>query len=283
MTKSDTDSYVSARVERQLIETLGVDKVKIVSVDEDDSLDFIQSEDIVIAQTRNRGVLNKILETGAQSTVEDLDVVLYTKDKATSKFILSRAGVHCPKTFSITELEQSKTDKHYFVKPISGEDSRGVDELSICSNISDVIQKISDLNILGYEAIIEEFIDGEEATVAVFRNQETGEVEAYPIRVIIDSTSSIQTTLKKHNEDEICIPIVNSRLTDSAIRAFNAIKASHYMRIDYRIAKDGTPYCIDLNLFPGLGMTDHLSKCYSLCTRESYYNLLNKVIQTASR
>lgn len=282
MTKSDKDFYVSSKNQRLIQETLGIDNVSIHSVEEDDELDFIQPEDIVIAQTRNDVVLRKIAKKGVRSTIESRDTIMYTKDKEVVKERLLAAGICCPKSYTIQQVSDAYSGERFFVKPLLGEDSKGITPSSVCSTLSEVCEQTQALQLLGYEAIVEEFIDGVDATVAVFKDAtKGGEVRCYPISVCVDSQYGIITHEKKHAEDEVCSAISNDRLSDIAKDVFEAVGGKHYMRIDFRISKNGTPYCIDLNLYPGLGITDHLAKCTLLCSNMSYRDTLNQVINTA--
>ena len=142
--------------------------------------------------------------------------------------------------------------------------------------------KVEDLKSQGMYPIIEKFIDGQDATVAVLQNED-GYVEAYPISIRLSTANNIMTHVAKMSEEEICSICHNVKLIEYAKKAFKAVGCKHYMRIDFRIDESGKPYLIDFNLFPGLGPTDHFSKCLSLCGNFSYGDVIKKILSTAKR
>lgn len=276
MTRTDADNYVSERNAKFIKEALG-DAVRIITVTEDTSLGFIDCiNDVVIAQTRNRTVLDSIIRTGVANTVESKDTVLLTKDKEIVKRTIERAGLKSAKTIKRTDvIEEGKT---YFVKPKFGEDSNGVDERSKCSTAKQIQQKCEELKAMGYEPIVEEYIDGEECTAAVLRHG--NRISVYPIKVNIPT--EFVTHEVKFSEDEICEPL-GERYCQEIEKVFKEIcYDGHYMRIDFRI-KDEEVYIIDFNLFPGLGPIDHFAKCLSLNENKSYRDVLLAIANTADR
>lgn len=277
MTRTDTDSYVSERNARFIKEALG-DGVRIVSVTKDTNLSFIRKEDTVIAQTRDRDVLNHIVETGASNTVESERTVMLTKDKELVKEsirnLFVNPGLLCANT--LKEGDPVEEGKTYFVKPRFGEDSNGIDERSKCRTAKQIEEKCRELRERGYEPIVEEYIDGEECTVALLRVGDR--IHAYPIT--IDLPTEYVTHDVKFSENEICrVPTAFDYHAFSIL--FKALTPGcHYMRVDYRV-KEGKAYLIDLNLFPGLGPIDHFAKCVTLNENMSYRDVLKLIASTA--
>ena len=281
MTDSDKDFYVSGRNKNFLTEVLGEGNVSFVTMSEDDDLSFIGCDDIVLVQTRNVHVIEKIEQSGARHTAESNFTILYTKNKdAVKDYILSKEGIPYPATISVDD--EKNAEYPVFVKPLLGEDSNGVDEKSLCHTIQEVESKVKELKSRGMYPIIEKFIDGQDATVAVLQNED-GNVEVYPISIRLSTANNIMTHVAKMSEEEICSFCHNVKLIEYAKKAFKAVGCKHYMRIDFRIDKSGKPYLIDFNLFPGLGPTDHFSKCLSLCGNFSYGDIIKKILSTAKR
>lgn len=280
-TDSDKDFYISGRNKNFLTEILGEGRVSFVTISENDDLSFIGCEDVVLVQTRNTHVIKKIERSGAKHTAESDFTILYTKNKdAVKDYILSKEGIPYPATISVDD--EKNAEYPVFVKPLLGEDSNGVDEKSLCHTIQEVESKVEGLKSQGMYPIIEKFIDGQDATVAVLQNED-GYMEAYPISIRLSTANNIMTHVAKMSEEEICSICHNVKLIEYAKKAFKAVGCKHYMRIDFRIDKSGKPYLIDFNLFPGLGPTDHFCKCLSLCGNFSYGDVIKKILSTARK
>ena len=255
------------------------DGVKLIIALESDDFDYIDSkQDIVLVQTRNRVITEKLVRTGARTTAESQETVKLTHDKEISKAILTAAGVPTPKT--ITEPTDGET---YFVKPLHGEDSNCVDEHSICHTREEIRRKVIEIEgTLADEPIIEEFIDGKDCTVGMIMNYETGVPVCYPVLLSYDNKHGILTHELKFSDSDVRTPFSDERLKEYARRAFKAVGAKRYMRIDFRMNMLGEFYMIDINLFPTLGETTHLASCAKECAGVEYPDFLNMVINTAT-
>lgn len=185
-----------------------------------------------------------------------------------------------PKQCSLSELEDNK---EYFVKPRFGSDSFGVNGNSICRSKEEVASQVEYLqNELKREAIIEDYIYGEECTVTCIRNHETGELLVCPIRIDCNKTGGIQTRECKVGYEECCSALNDEKLKRAAVIIFNLLEIKSHARIDFRRGVDGRYYMIDANLMPGLGPLDHLAKSLLLCRNMSYIDTLKAVIASAS-
>ena len=282
MTASDKDSYVTQRNQNFIKEALGTDNVTFVNVQQDeDSLNDlkISEKDIVIAQTRNGIVLDKIGELKAKNTSESSRTIVLTKNKEVLKEELYRYGISFPKSYSKNDL---RDDYMYFVKPLMGEDSNMVDNLSVCKNAEEVRKKVEEIESMGDVAIIEDFIAGTECTAACIVNQKTGDVDVYPIFVELTTPYNILTHEAKMQEEEVCRVCNLEAVKETARKVCKVLGIQHYLRIDFRIYSTGVPFVIDCNLFPGLGPTDHFAKCLLLTENMSYIDALKAVIASAS-
>ena len=276
MTRTDTDNYVSERNTKFIKEALG-DEVRIISVTRDTSLDFISREDIVIAQTRDREVLNRIVERGARNTVESERTILLTKDKEEIKRKIEPLNWNVCSAKTVRERDAIEEGRTYFVKPRFGEDSNGVDERSKCTTARQVQAKCDELRGMGYEPIVEEYIDGYECTAAVLNCD--SEILVFPVKVNIPT--EFVTHEVKFSENEVCEPLEDGYLKNLIRAAVMSIFPDcHYMRVDFRV-KDKRVYIIDFNLFPGLGPIDHFAKCLALNKNLSYRDILLAIAGTA--
>lgn len=271
-------NFISSYKEQFIIESLGRDNVKVVSVKEDDDLSFLVKSDIVVCQTRSLSLIRKIESIGCRNTCESSETIELTYDKEKVKNVLEMSGILFPRTMDASSVDEQH---HAFVKPLFGADSDGVDEHSLVTSEALCIAKCQELKVKGYRPIIEEFIEGTEATVAVLK-MPNGDICAYPIEIELGNNHSIMTKSKKMSWTELCSISANKMLVQSAKETFKAIGCKHYMRIDFRIDKKGYPYVIDLNLYPGLGPIDHFAKCLYLNKNITHHDILNEIINTST-
>lgn len=280
------DPFVSQRnwnfIREQLRESV---ELHTVTDENDHVFATLTDTDTVIVQTRNINVIDRIAKSPAKHTGESVFTIVYTEDKEAVKKLLSITDILYPKTIDEASFKDNCT---CFVKPISGYNSEGVDETSVCHSRKEVNAKCASLRKLAYDRkelellpMVEEFIDGVECTVAIFKVG--NHLEYYPIKVNIGNNTGIMTSKDKWAENEWCEPYYNDKLIEAACKVFYLVEAKHYMRIDFRVTNDDKPYVIDLNLYPCLGPIDHLAKCTSICKRMSYYDTLVKIIETANR
>ncbi len=103
-------------------------------------------------------------------------------------------------------------------------------------------------------ALVEEFIDGMEATVLVAEPAEPGDEPCtYPaMRFVFAIPGDFRRfDLKWASEDEVyelvADPALDDRLRDVAARTFAALGGSGFARCDLRVADDGTIYLLEIN------------------------------------
>lgn len=282
----DKGFFVSPRKWNFIQEQLGKEVCLLNVFTENDAvLNLIKPEDTVIVQTRKEKIIQRIIATGAAHTGESQQTIFMTEDKDNVKQLLSECGIQFPKTVALDNVEDGHV---YFVKPVKGYDSEGVDECSVCRSRTEVIAKYRQLQAFAEEKndeaflpLIEEFIEGNECTVAIFKKGD--KTEAHGITIHLGNEFGIQTYKDKMSWSEWCEPNRNPLLLNAAINAFDAVGCQHFMRIDFREAADGTPYLIDFNLYPGLGPIDHLAKCLAINNRMGYYDILMTIAATAKR
>lgn len=279
-TITDKESYVSKRNAQFITEALGKKNVRFHKLQNSDVLSElnIDNDDILIAETRDGIVRHAISMYGCRNTVESDRTIVLTQNKEYVKSELQRHGILSPRKTTIEEVKEGYT---YFVKPMFGEDSNFVDIDSVCQSKEEVRRKADVIQKAGFTPMIEEFIGGEEYTVALLMKE--GKKEAYPIKVNLFTPWNIMTHTAKFSENEICEAVYNTRLEDIAKKAFDIVGCKHYMRIDFRRDSQGRYYLIDFNLFPGLGPTDHFAKCMNLHLNISYHDVLTKIIETATK
>lgn len=276
------DGFGTSPVFRHYREALGKNNVQLAVIDEDDNLDFVKENDIVLLRTASERIINTIREKRIKTTAEDFNTYESVRDKLGLAKFLSQRNVLVPRQYSIDEVTEGKI---YFVKPRYGSDSMGITSKNKCSSKTEITEVLSVIKLTeGQECVIEDFIDGEECTVACLSHN--GEVYTYPIGIECSETDGIQTRACKVGFKEYCHSLnIDDSLTLKGIaeNVFILLGIKHHARIDFRKGRNGKFYLIDVNLLPGLGIQDHFAKSLLLTQNYSYIDTIRAIIGSATK
>jgi len=244
---------------------------------QDDDFSFIKADDVVIIRTRDKRIYENLMlaqsKTKFKSTLESMGTLELTYDKELLKSVLEKEHLQFPQTIAVLENEKS-----YFVKPKYGEDSIGVDEMSKCNGVEDVSKKFESLLSKGLTPIVEEYIDGMEVTTAIINNQEDNP-QVYSAFVKPNNNFGFHTSETKRNYDFTPHRCSDENLKEICLKAFKAIGATHYIRIDSRIC-NGVPYIIDINMIAGLNRKGYMAKCLEV-NGVDYFDFIRMVVKSA--
>lgn len=193
-----------------------------------------------------------------------------TLDKAIAKIIVSHHGVLTPKFLEIENVPIN-LDKNFklkfpvIVKPSEEGTSKGLSSESICRSFGEV-EKITQRLIKKYEqpALIEEFIRGCEFTVAVIENNPPFVLP--PVQIAINEKTFLGDNFYTHERVEnddvkyICPAKIPKKLEKKlrilAMKSYKALGIKDFGRIDIRVDEKGTPYFLECNPLPNLGLID---------------------------
>ena len=284
VSKSEMEDYKIPPVFHHYQEALGKENIMLAVVEEEDPLDFVNPEtDVVLLRTASKFLVETILRKGVRSTAESFDKYIYTSDKAFLSSFLKHKQILVPNQYYVDEIVGGRT---FFVKPRYGSESFGISEKSICYSKQEVYAQIKYLrNTLHSDAIIEEYIEGIDCTVACYCDPNSGQIQTHGIKVKCLSELNIQTHKGKFDYNEICSPLSGEekyKVNEIAAKVFLLLELKHHARIDFRLSEDGRVFLIDVNLIPGLGPLAHFSKCLLLSSNMSYIDSLHAIIYSAS-
>lgn len=283
--KKEIENYPISPIFKYYREVLGKENVALLPIDENNPfLDFLNPKDIILLRTANEKVIDFAKNNCIRTTAEDFEKYEMVKDKLTLNRFFNRVGILTPSQYSIQDLCEGS---RYFVKPRFGAESIGISQNSICDSISDVIKQVHYIQEkIGQEAIIEDYIDGIDCTVACYTIAgDPSKIYTFPMFVETSSKGNIQTHEGKCSFDEYCSAILGKEAEEiSSITqdVFLKLGLKHHARIDFRKGLDGKFYLIDVNLLPGLGPTAHFAKCMLLCENKSYKDAIEAIIKSAS-
>ena len=147
-----------------------------------------------------------------------------------------------------------------FVKPTDRGGGLGVDDNSVVHNIIELRKKVKNISDEhDSDSLIEEFLSGREFSVAIIKNRYDGSYSQMPLELIAESNSSgvkvLGGSVKSENKEKVLKvedPILNDKLSEFAQKAFFALGARDYGRIDIRLDKNDEPMFLEANLLPSL-------------------------------
>ena len=191
-------------------------------------------------------------------------------DKRLAKGLFAEAGIKVPDGFTASrECQKEALAAEYLkkygkltIKPNGGGSTVG---LSFITDAADYGKALEAVWPLDDYALVEQYIPGEEATVAVWE-REDGVVEALPA-VHIKPKSGFYDYRNKytHGCTEYICPAdfsdaVNARIAADAVAAHNALGCRGYSRVDFRITPEGEAYALEVNTAPGMTSTSLVPK-----------------------
>ena len=214
-----------------------------------------------------------------------------TLDKVITKKILIAEGIPTPRFVELHDPEQAwRVDLAYplIVKPRFEGSSKGLRKTSFVSNAAELARQAQWL-IETYKqpALIEEFIEGSEFTVAVIGNDPP---LAQPVvQIQIEGKLDLGTLFYtfdhiRSGADYICPasidPALRRQLETLAIKTFNAVECRDFGRVDLRVDRTGRVYVLEINPLPSLSLEDvfaYVAKAQGL----TYDQIINRVLDAA--
>ena len=223
-----------------------------------------------------------------------------TLDKAKSKKIFKYEGIPTP-GFQVsirgTEALNKKLTFPLIVKPNREGSAKGISSESVVHDEATLRQQVKKtIGSYKQEALVEEFIEGKELTVAILGN--------FPTRVLpvleIDFSNcagsgeyfySWKMKEFQGNRKLNLVPAFHcpARLSEAeeisvktvALRAHQSLGCVDFSRTDIRLDKNGTPYVLEVNPLPGLDPAEsnypHAAKAAGI----GYEDLINTILDEA--
>lgn len=242
-------------------EALGKGNISLAVVEESNTLDFIKKGDIVLLRTASKSLVDTIRKTGVKTTAETYNSYKLALDKITLTNFLRELHINVAQKYSISDIVEGET---YFVKPRNGSDSK-IPNQGICRTKEEVEYQMQIIaEIFNQDAIIEDYLPGNEYTVACVKVNDC--IHTYPI--------NIDNQYRRLSRKEI------NELDSMTKMVFSELGLKHHARMDFRADANGKLCVIDVNLIPGLGPSDKWTKCmkpYGM----SYADSLKEVISSA--
>jgi D-alanine-D-alanine ligase len=184
-------------------------------------------------------------------------VMVRKGDKVDAKAILDKVGLPC------------------FVKPNNLGSSFGITKLKDASKFDEALATALENDT---EAVIEQFIKGDEIASGVYQHNTT--VVALPLTEIVSKNEYFDYQAKYEGASEEITPAripdsVRDLIQETTRRIFGRLKLKGMSRIDY-IVQDGVPYLIEVNTIPGLSEASLLPQqvVYSGKSLQEFFGML---------
>ena len=160
-----------------------------------------------------------------------------------------------------------------FVKPPNAGGGKGIGTDSVVRDFAAFEQKVEHIHRnFGTSALVETYLPGREFSVALLEKLDSDELIAMPIELVTEPNDHGdrilgQTIKDADTEHIIAVPDgpTKQAIVDLATKAFRALGARDYGRVDIRLDEQGIPYFLEANLIPGLAQHDFTSYFTAAC------------------
>lgn len=214
------------------------------------------------------------------------------QDKTVAKTIVRQHGLATPdfrEVTSIDDLANFDLPFPVFVKPGREGTSKGISGESVVRDIETLRQRTRLLlDAYRQPALVERFISGQEFTVAVVGNEPARVLP--PVQVMIKGATDLGDEVYTHERVEnddiryLCparaSKELDERLRSLALGAYKALGCRDLGRIDIRVDAEGTPYFLECNPLPNLGLID-VFPLVAKVTGVTYNEMILKILAAA--
>ncbi len=194
-----------------------------------------------------------------------------TLDKARTKEILSYYKIPNAKFQVFSNSNEKLNLKLKFpliVKPLNEGSSKGIMDNCVLRSQEELKNKLNEINNkFNQPAIVEEFLEGREFTVAVLEDlsgpkvlpiievkfnelpENMNKIDSYEAKWFYDDPS-------KGIDPLVCPAEIDKKLENKikkvALKTFNVLNCKDFSRLDIRLDKNGNPNVIEVNALPGI-------------------------------
>lgn len=214
-------------------------------------------------------------------------------DKVMAKKIFIAENIPTPRFFEASSPEALVNTDHckfpLIVKPRFEGSSKGLSENSRVENFDGLKQQVEYITkTYKQPALIEEFISGQEFTVAIVGNDDP---EVMPVvQIKIDGKLKLNNkfyTFARITSDRleyICPAKISQELKKKldalALKVYRSVDCRDFGRVDFRVDNTGSPFCLEINPLPSLSTED----VFMLIAKNigiTYEQMIGKILNSA--
>ena len=254
---------------------------------------FNISEGITAGRNRESQVPILLEMAGIPYVGSDALTLGIALDKIMAKKVFISESVPTPKFFEVKSLNGLLDTDHLrfplIIKPRFEGSSKGLSEKSRVQD-SEGLRRQAELILNTYKqpALVEEFISGQEFTVAVIGNDPGQVMPVVQVkidgRLQLDSEFYTFARIISDRLEYVCpAPIDNNlyrKIQDITLRAYNSVDCRDFGRVDFRVDNQGNPYVLEINPLPCLSVED----IFPLIAKEigiSYPEIIGRILDSA--
>ena len=198
-------------------------------------------------------------------------------DKAITKDLWKKHSLPISESIVVTKgdtLESISFPLPWAVKPTLEGSSIGITQVT---NESELDSALEEAFKYGNQALVEQWIDGDEYTVSILNNNALPSIKITSDHDIYDYHSKYFSSKTQY----LCPSDLTSQqelnLQNIALEAFNLTGASGWGRVDFILDKDRNPFLLEVNTVPG--MTSHsLVPMAAKASNMSFNDLVIKIL-----
>ena len=198
-------------------------------------------------------------------------------DKAITKDLWKKHSLPISESIVVTKgdtLESISFPLPWAVKPTLEGSSIGISQVK---NESELDSALEEAFKYGNQALVEQWIDGDEYTVSILNNNALPSIKITSDHDIYDYHSKYFSSKTQY----LCPSDLTSQqelnLQNIALEAFNLTGASGWGRVDFILDKDRNPFLLEINTVPG--MTSHsLVPMAAKASNMSFNDLVIKIL-----
>ncbi|MBH0200912.1 MAG: D-alanine--D-alanine ligase [Nitrospira sp.] len=270
-----------------------------VSIDVMDRLDrALEDQNVAIAFLSlhgpggEDGTVQGFLETlGIPYTGSGVCASAVGMHKALTKTVLAAHGVPVPpgtvlratdKLSLAQVLRKAKLELPIVVKPVSQGSTIGV---TIVRRRTQWKEALALAHRYDFEAMVESYIPGHEATVSILGTSEKGSTVLPAVEIVApEGFYDFSAKYQKGKTRYLCPaplpPKVVRHISELARRTYEALGCEGAARVDFRITPRGRPYVLEINTVPGMTETSLLPMAAAQAGI-AYDDLVERILQSA--
>ncbi len=212
-------------------------------------------------------------ENGQIQSLLDLVKIPYTgsgalssalgMNKHISKILFHRSNIPTPPWINfeekkkIPESEITGLGLPVVIKPNNQGSTVG---LTIVSEVKKIAKAVELASKFSRSVLAEKYIPGRELTVSILDQNALPIIEIIPEHGVYDYECKYQKGKSKYNVPADLPKDLSLLVQNYAMQAYNALGCRHYARVDFRLANNNQPYCLEVNTLPGMTATSLVPK-----------------------
>jgi len=236
---------------------------------------------------------NKGIEfTGSRHPAIRLEFDKYRAVRQASDNCLNTAASFIVQPGQYRSAQQLPLPPPLFIKPLYESDSKGIDQMSVARDFDGFDAKVRQIwTEFNEPALAETYLPGREFTVAILEAGNGILPEIMPIEISVehasDSDHYLAFSTKQANSEllqAIDEPDIERQVNSLAYRAFHAMGARDFGRIDIKMDENGIPCFLEANLLPGMHPEhSYFPLACTACKQMKYAEVARRMVLPAIR